>query len=229
MAIEILSQAQPWRQLLALVLAATVVMGSPGPATISVTAIGAAFGLRNSLRYAWGIILGTVAVLLVVATGITAILTSMPGVAPVLAVASAAYILYLAFRIATAPPLAARESGAVLPTFLGGFLLAVANPKAYVAIAAVLAGSATAAGGCSRRSGEARGSHLDDRRHPCAVASGRRGLRPHPAPAAGVADHQSGVRGNTGADHGIGSVAVSPSRVEIRPGSSRPQRVRPVA
>lgn len=127
-------------------LAATVVMGSPGPATISVTAIGAAFGLRNSLRYAWGIILGTVAVLLVVATGITAILTSMPGVAPVLAVASAAYILYLAFRIATAPPLAARESGAVLPTFLGGFLLAVANPKAYVAIAAVLAGSATAAG-----------------------------------------------------------------------------------
>lgn len=146
MAIEILSQTQPWQQLLALVLAASVVMGSPGPATISVTAIGAAFGLRNSLRYAWGIILGTVAVLLVVATGITAILTSMPGVAPVLAVASAAYILYLAFRIATAPPLAARDSGAVLPTFLGGFLLAVANPKAYVAIAAVLAGSATAAG-----------------------------------------------------------------------------------
>jgi threonine/homoserine/homoserine lactone efflux protein len=146
MATEILSQAQPWQQLLALVLAASVVMGSPGPATISVTAIGAAFGLRDSLRYAWGIILGTVAVLLVVATGITAILTSMPGVAPVLAVASAAYILYLAFRIATAPPLAARDSGAVLPTFLGGFLLAVANPKAYVAIAAVLAGSATAVG-----------------------------------------------------------------------------------
>ncbi|MGX5840229.1 LysE family translocator [Mesorhizobium sp. ArgA1] len=144
MAGQVLSQ--PWQQLLALVLAATVVMGSPGPATISVTAIGAAFGLRNSLGYASGIILGTVAVLLVVATGITAILTSMPGVAPMLAVASAAYILYLAFRIATAPPLAARDSGAVLPTFLGGFLLAVANPKAYVAIAAVLAGSATAAG-----------------------------------------------------------------------------------
>ena len=138
--------SQSWQQLLALVLAATVVMGSPGPATISVTAIGAAFGLRNSVRYASGIILGTSAVLLVVATGITAILTSMPGVAPVLAVASAAYVLYLAFKIATAPPLAARDSGAVLPTFLGGFLLAVANPKAYVAIAAVLAGSATAAG-----------------------------------------------------------------------------------
>lgn len=126
-------------------------MGSPGPATISVTAIGAAFGLRNSLHYTSGIILGTVAVLLVVATGIKAILTSMPGVAPVLAVASAAYILYLAYRIATAPPLAARDSSAVLPTFLGGFLLAVANPKAYLAIAAVLAGSATAALGIPAR------------------------------------------------------------------------------
>ena len=102
-----------WQQLLALVLAATVVMGSPGPATISVTAVGAAFGLRDSLRYTSGIILGTAAVLLVVATGITAILTSMPGLAPVLAIASAAYILYLAFKIATAPPLAARDGEAV--------------------------------------------------------------------------------------------------------------------
>ncbi|TIW85289.1 MAG: LysE family translocator, partial [Mesorhizobium sp.] len=32
---SLLSQPEPWRQLLALLLAATVVMGSPGPATIS--------------------------------------------------------------------------------------------------------------------------------------------------------------------------------------------------
>ncbi|TIR78144.1 MAG: LysE family translocator, partial [Mesorhizobium sp.] len=48
---EVLSEAQPWQQVLALVMAATVVMGSPGPATISVTAVGAAFGLRPSLAY----------------------------------------------------------------------------------------------------------------------------------------------------------------------------------
>ncbi|TIW72262.1 MAG: LysE family translocator, partial [Mesorhizobium sp.] len=40
----ILTLSQPWQQVLVLVLAAAVVMGSPGPATISVTAIGAAFG-----------------------------------------------------------------------------------------------------------------------------------------------------------------------------------------
>lgn len=138
---------QLWQQLLALVLASAIVMGSPGPATISVTAIGAAFGLRDSLRYASGIVVGTVLVLLVVATGIMAVLTALPKLAALLAVASAAYILYLAFKTATAPPLAARVGRAALPTFLGGFLLAVANPKAYVAIAAVLAGASSGAGG----------------------------------------------------------------------------------
>jgi threonine/homoserine/homoserine lactone efflux protein len=53
---------------------------------------------------------------------------------------SAAYILYLAFRIATAPPLARQRDEAAAPAFAGGFLLAVANPKAYLAIGAVFAG-----------------------------------------------------------------------------------------
>ena len=140
MAGEVLSEAQRWQQVLALVIAASVVMGSPGPATISVTAVGAAFGLRPSLSYTLGIVLGTIAVLVVVAAGIVGALASMPVLAPVLTIASAAYILYLAFKIATAPPLAERGGAATRPTFVGGFVLAVANPKAYVAIGAVLAG-----------------------------------------------------------------------------------------
>ncbi|MDX8479014.1 LysE family translocator [Mesorhizobium sp. VK24D] len=143
MAGGVLSGAQPWQQMLALVVAAAVVMGSPGPATISVTAIGAAFGLRPSLRYTLGVVLGTVCVLLVVAAGIVGMLVSTPGLAPVLTVASAAYILYLAVRIATAPPLGEHRDAAARPSFLGGFMLAVANPKAYVAIGAVFAGASS--------------------------------------------------------------------------------------
>ncbi|RUX18839.1 LysE family translocator [Mesorhizobium sp. M2A.F.Ca.ET.042.01.1.1] len=139
-----------WQQVLALVVAATVVMGSPGPATISVTAVGAAFGLRPSLGYTAGVVLGTIAVLLAVAAGIFGLLTSVPGVAPVLAILSAAYILYLASKIATAPPFAERGSTATKPDFLGGFTLAVANPKAYVAIGAVFAGAASQADALER-------------------------------------------------------------------------------
>ncbi|CDX23162.1 conserved membrane hypothetical protein [Mesorhizobium sp. ORS 3324] len=147
MAGGVLSGAQPWQQVLGLVVAASVVMGSPGPATISVTAISAAFGLRPSLRYTSGVVLGTVCVLVVVAAGVVGMLASLPGLAPVLTVASAAYILYLAVRIATAPPLAEGRNAAARPTFLGGFMLAVANPKAYMAIGAVFAGASSTVDG----------------------------------------------------------------------------------
>jgi threonine/homoserine/homoserine lactone efflux protein len=137
-------QTALWRPLLTLILAAVVVMGSPGPSTISVTAVGAAFGLRRSLKYLAGLIAGTVGVLLAVATGVMSLLLSVPHAAPVLVAASAVYILYLAYKIATAPPLSKRDDNMAAPSFMGGFLLAVANPKAYVAIAAVFAGTTLA-------------------------------------------------------------------------------------
>ena len=65
-------------------------MGSPGPATISLTAAGSAYGLRRSLGYLAGIVVGTTLVLLAVATGITAALLAVPGLRPVLIVISAA-------------------------------------------------------------------------------------------------------------------------------------------
>ncbi len=126
--------------LLSLIVASLLVMGSPGPSTVSVTAVGAAFGLRRSLAYLSGLMAGTIAVLLAVAAGVVSVLLAVPQLAPVLLAASAAYILYLAYKIATAPPLSMRDE-AEAPSFGGGVLLAVANPKAYVAIAAVFAAS----------------------------------------------------------------------------------------
>lgn len=125
--------------MLPLLLAAIAIMGSPGPSTLSATATGAAFGFVRALPYVAGLILGTTAVLAAVAAGVTAALAALPGAAPVLAWAAAAYVLYLAWRIASAPPLsAAAEAGA--PSLAGGFLLALANPKAWLAIGAVFAG-----------------------------------------------------------------------------------------
>jgi threonine/homoserine/homoserine lactone efflux protein len=134
-----------WRPLLALVLAAAVIMGSPGPSTVSVTAVGAAFGVRRSLAYAGGLIAGTITVLFAVALGVVALVLALPQGGRVFGVVSAAYILYLAFRIATAPPLDSATGARAAPSFLAGFLLAIANPKAYLAIAAVFAGATVAA------------------------------------------------------------------------------------
>jgi threonine/homoserine/homoserine lactone efflux protein len=125
----------------ALIVASLVVMGSPGPATISVTALGGAFGVKRALPYLTGIILGTSLVLCAVAAGLASLLVSQPRLAPVLLALSTGYILYLAYKIALAPPLSGAATQADAPAFLGGLLLAVANPKAYVAIAAVFAGT----------------------------------------------------------------------------------------
>ncbi|MFL5337833.1 MAG: LysE family translocator [Geminicoccaceae bacterium] len=125
----------------ALLLASAALMGSPGPSTVSMTAVGAAFGLRRSLPYALGLIVGTCLVLLVVATGVFTVLRSVPSLAPVLTAASAAYIVYLAIRIARAPPIRQHDPDSTAPSLMGGLLLAAAHPKAYVAIAAVFAGS----------------------------------------------------------------------------------------
>jgi threonine/homoserine/homoserine lactone efflux protein len=126
-----------WSSLLALVLTSLAIMGSPGPATISLTGSGVAFGVRRSTRYLAGIILGTTAVLAGVAAGVTGALLAVPTARPVLIAVAVGYILYLAFHIATAPPLGADSDDAAAPSLAGGLLLGVANPKAWVAIAAV--------------------------------------------------------------------------------------------
>jgi len=135
-----------WQPVLALLLASTVIMGSPGPSTISATAVGAAFGLRRAFGYVSGLVIGTTVILLAVALGIVAILLSIPQTARVLTALSALYILYLAFKIATAPPLKSEATHASAPAFAGGFMLGIANPKAYLSIGAVFAGSPSLVG-----------------------------------------------------------------------------------
>lgn len=122
-----------------LLITSLAIMGSPGPATISLTAAGSAYGMRRSLPYLVGIIAGTGIVLIAVATGITATLLAVPALRAVLIVISAVYILWLAYHVATAPPLEVEMATMDAPSLGGGALLGVANPKAWVAIAAVFA------------------------------------------------------------------------------------------
>ncbi|TNE40466.1 MAG: LysE family translocator [Alphaproteobacteria bacterium] len=120
--------------------AALPLMGSPGPATLSLAAIGASFGARAGLPYLAGIILGTTGALLLIAAGVTGLILASPAAVTLISLLAAAYILYLAYKIATAPVLGEPQGTARPPAFFSGLLLAIANPKAYVAIGAVYAG-----------------------------------------------------------------------------------------
>jgi len=126
--------------LLGFILAGFALAGSPGPATLSLAAAGAAFGARRSLGYMVGQIIGLVAVMGVTASGMVGLLLALPGATPVVLAISAAYFAYLAFRIATAPPLTAAGAQDRRPTFPAGLVLSLCNPKGYAAMAALFSG-----------------------------------------------------------------------------------------
>ena len=125
---------------LAFALAALALTGSPGPATLGLAATGAAFGGARGLGFMAGICSGMVVVMAVTASGVTGAILAVPGAAPLFGLAGAAYIAYLAYRIATAPPLGVAAAARAAPSYLGGIFLALVNPKAYAAMAALFSG-----------------------------------------------------------------------------------------
>ena len=122
-----------------LLFISAAIMGSPGPATISLVAAGSACGVKRAFAYLTGIILGTTTVLVAVATGITAALLAVPWIGSILIAVSAACILWLTYHIALAPPISVPIPAPRGFSLLGGTLLGIVNPKAWVAIAAVFA------------------------------------------------------------------------------------------
>ena len=130
--------------LAAFVIAAFALTGSPGPATLGLSAAAAAFGMRRSLMLMTGTIVGVLLVFAAAAAGLTSLILAQPLLGPLVKGASALYMLWLAWSIATAPPLS-NSASENAPSFWGGMLLGVGNPKAYAAMAALSSGFVLAA------------------------------------------------------------------------------------
>lgn len=128
--------------LAALTLFAFVGAITPGPNNIMIMASGANFGLRRSLPHALGIAVGCGIMVFLSGLGLTGLFEVFPLALTVMRGASVVYLLYLAWRLATA---AAPETGSEARrplSFLGAALFQWVNPKAWalvlVAIAAYL-------------------------------------------------------------------------------------------
>ncbi len=121
-------------------LAGFALAGSPGPNTLSLVATGAAFGARRGLGYLIGLTIGMVAVMAITATGVIGVILALPGATPVVTVIAGAYFVYLAFRIAMAPPLGELDEAGGEPSLPAGIVQSLVNPKAYAAMAALFSG-----------------------------------------------------------------------------------------
>jgi len=89
------------------VFAATI---TPGPNNIMVMTSGANFGLKRSLPHLLGISGGVSGIVLVMGLGLITLLDAAPFLVGLFELASVLYLLWLAYRIATAQ--AARNSAA---------------------------------------------------------------------------------------------------------------------
>lgn len=127
-------------QLGAFLAAVVALVASPGPATLGVAAAGAAFGFRAARFFLAGLLCGAALTILLVGSGVVGALLAHPAVAPILAGLAALYMVYLAYRIATAPPLGEKNPNGQIPGFLPGLMLAMTNPKAYAVFAALFSG-----------------------------------------------------------------------------------------
>ena len=118
----------------ALVIATAALLGSPGPATLSLAAVGATSGVSRGLPYYAGILAGLLFAMLGAIAGLATVLGRWPQAGLVIQLLGATYILYVAWKIATATTVTEDDSKDIShPGFRDGFILNILNAKAYAA------------------------------------------------------------------------------------------------
>ncbi|SFQ66000.1 Threonine/homoserine/homoserine lactone efflux protein [Roseivivax halotolerans] len=110
---------------------AFVATATPGPNNLMLMASGANFGFRRTLTHMLGIAGGVTVMALLVGVGLMALFDAVPALNLVLKVASVGYLLWLAFKIATAAPVEERDADSRPMTFLQAAMFQWVNPKAW--------------------------------------------------------------------------------------------------
>ena len=128
--------------MLAFAAAVFLLIITPGPGVLSAAGVGAAYGFRPGARYILGLCIGTNMVAAAVISGMAAALELYPLLRTALFAVSIAYLLYLAAKIAFAGARIAFIHAERPPGIVGGIVLQVFNPKAYVVNTALFTGFA---------------------------------------------------------------------------------------
>ena len=124
--------------IIALVVATTFLLGSPGPVPLALAAVGAVFGFRAGVPFLIGILVGLAVAISLGSAGLAVLFETVPSSRIVVQTIGALYICYIAFKIATAPILTANDAkNESIPRFRDGLILNLLNPKAYAAFLAL--------------------------------------------------------------------------------------------
>jgi threonine/homoserine/homoserine lactone efflux protein len=128
-----------WEVFLALLAFAFVGSATPGPNTLMLLASGVNFGLARTVPHIAGIGLGFGTLLLATGFGLGQILEASPTLHLVLKIASALYLIWLAWKIGSARAIGSKQSTAQPLTVLQAAGFQWVNPKAWVVGVAAMA------------------------------------------------------------------------------------------
>ncbi|HCP82043.1 MAG TPA: hypothetical protein DIT67_10795 [Octadecabacter sp.] len=122
---------------------------TPGPNNAMLMTSGANFGLRRTLPHMLGITLGFPFMIALVGLGLMQVFDAFPAVDRALKIASIAYLLWLAYKIATSAPKLpdVPQAGGKPLTFLQAAAFQWVNPKAWSMAAYAITRFATDADG----------------------------------------------------------------------------------
>ncbi|ARU88694.1 LysE family translocator [Pseudomonas sp. M30-35] len=118
--------------LVAFIAFAFVTSVTPGPNNMMLLASGVNFGMRRSLPHMLGISIGFMILVIAVGLGLGQLFAQVPMLYNVLRYAGAAYLLYLAWKIANAVAPEGQETSAKPFSFLQAAAFQWINPKAWV-------------------------------------------------------------------------------------------------
>ncbi|SMX35248.1 LysE family translocator [Actibacterium lipolyticum] len=110
-------------------------IGTPGPANLALMATGARYGLKPALPFVAGVALGKQLVIWPMGFGLLALSEQVPWLFETLKWVSAAYICWLAWRVANLR-LSVGDAAGPPPGFAAGLIVHPLNPKAWAMITA---------------------------------------------------------------------------------------------
>ena len=132
--------SQHWPALLAVFTAFALVVGSPGPSTLSIMATSMNAVRRDGVVLALGVTAGSMTWGILAVLGLSAVLAAYAPTLYVIKIAGGLYLLYLAWRSARSALQAGEAAARSEPTtkvsaartFLRGYLMHLTNPKAIL-------------------------------------------------------------------------------------------------
>ncbi len=124
----------------ALLLLCTAVSFTPGPNTTLSTALAANFGLKRALRFVLAVPVGWGVLLSLCASGIGALVVSLPVLRLAVTASGVAYLLWLAYQLWHAHALTQASNNQLNVTFRQGVMLQFLNIKAWMLALTVVAG-----------------------------------------------------------------------------------------